>query len=148
MFSLALPLRLPAEASVWFQCCRYASARQIIWHLPPSHLRSPQPTHSSPQPPPCASSHSCSFFFVVVAQLGLFITLCGHCVPAFEVFTESREATALVTAQGCENTDGANQGGDGETKVPGLPPWLVVVVVLASQADNVPQNPLAINIMS
>lgn len=83
----------------------------------------PQPTHSSPQPPPCASSHSCSFFFVVVAQLGLFITLCGHCVPAFEVFTESREATALVTAPGCEEADGANQGGDGETKVPGLPPW-------------------------
>lgn len=63
------------------------------------------------------------------------------------MFTESREATALVTAQGCENADGANQGGDGETKVPGLPLWLVMVVV-ASEADNVPQNPLAINIMS
>lgn len=118
-------------------------------YLAPAPLEPPipQPAHSSPQPPPCASSHSCSFFFVVVAQLGLFITLCGHCVPAFEVFTESREATALVTAQGCENTDGANQGGDGETKVPGLPPWLVMVVV-ASEADNVPQNPLAVNIMS
>lgn len=39
----------------------------------------PQPTHSSLQPPPCASSHSC-FFFLVVAQLALFITLCGQCV--------------------------------------------------------------------
>lgn len=45
------------------------------------------------------------------------------------MFTESRETTALVTARGCENTDGTNEGGNGETKVAGLPQWWLVVVV-------------------
>lgn len=51
-FALALPLRLPAEASVWFQWCRYASARQIIWHLPPpSPPLGPPPTALIPPIP-------------------------------------------------------------------------------------------------
>lgn len=46
----------------------------------------PQPTHSSPQPPPCASSRSCSFLLLLLHSV---LRLLHFVVNVFEVFTES-----------------------------------------------------------